>query len=133
MRPDVGTLADVAAAAGVSPSTASRALADSPQVNSETRERVWKAARRLAFEPNQIARWLRTRSSRLVGMLLPDVAHGSPRLRQRAPRGVPSRDRHAAVAGGARISRCRGRRLLGRQGGRAARPARAPQAADGDR
>jgi LacI family transcriptional regulator len=71
------TLADVAAAAGVSPSTASRALADNPLVNSETRERVWEAARRLAFEPNQMARSLRTRSSRLVGMLLPDVAVAS--------------------------------------------------------
>jgi DNA-binding LacI/PurR family transcriptional regulator len=71
------TLADVAAAAGVSPSTASRALADNPLVNSQTRERVWEAARRLAFEPNQMARSLRTRSSRLVGMLLPDVAVAS--------------------------------------------------------
>jgi LacI family transcriptional regulator len=71
------TLADVATAAGVSPSTASRALADNPLVNSETRERVWEAARRLAFEPNQMARSLRTRSSRLVGMVLPDVAVAS--------------------------------------------------------
>src|SRR3954447_4769452 len=71
------TLADVAAAAAVSPSTASRALADNPLVNSKTRERVWEAARRLAFEPNQMARSLRTRSSRLVGMLLPDVGVAS--------------------------------------------------------
>ena len=38
-----------------------------------TRERVWTAARALDFEPNQMARSLRTRSSRLVGMVLPDV------------------------------------------------------------
>jgi LacI family transcriptional regulator len=71
------TLADVAAAAGVSRATASRALSDNPNVNAETRERVWDAARRLAFEPNQMARSLRTRSSRLVGMLLPDVGVAS--------------------------------------------------------
>jgi DNA-binding LacI/PurR family transcriptional regulator len=71
------TLADVAAAAGVSRATASRALSDSPNVNAETRERVWAAAQRLAFEPNHLARSLRTRSSRLVGMLLPDIAVAS--------------------------------------------------------
>ena len=71
------TLADVAAAAGVSRATASRALSDNPNVNGETRERVWAAAQRLAFEPNHLARSLRTRSSRLVGMLLPDIAVAS--------------------------------------------------------
>jgi LacI family transcriptional regulator len=71
------TLADVAAAAGVSPATASRALSASPNVSDDARERVWAAARRLAFEPNHFARSLRTRSSRLVGMLLPDIAVAS--------------------------------------------------------
>jgi DNA-binding LacI/PurR family transcriptional regulator len=71
------TLADVAAAAGVSRATASRALSDSPNVSGDTRERVWAAAERLAFEPNHMARSLRTRSSRLVGMLLPDIAVAS--------------------------------------------------------
>jgi DNA-binding LacI/PurR family transcriptional regulator len=71
------TLADVADAAGVSRSTASRALSDHPAVNAETRERVWEAARRLAFEPNHMARSLRTRSSQLIGMLLPDVGVAS--------------------------------------------------------
>lgn len=71
------TLADVAAAAGVSRATASRALTDSPNVSGETRDRVWAAAERLAFAPNQMARSLRTRSSRLIGMLLPDVGVAS--------------------------------------------------------
>ena len=48
-------------------------MAGHPNVNAETRERVWAAARALDFEPNQMARSLRTRSSRLVGMVLPDV------------------------------------------------------------
>jgi DNA-binding LacI/PurR family transcriptional regulator len=71
------TLADVAAAAGISRATASRALSDNPNVNAETRARVWEAARRLEFEPNHMARSLRTRSSQLVGMLLPDVGVAS--------------------------------------------------------
>ena len=38
------TLADVAAEAGVSQATASRALAESPLVNVNTRRRVWEVA-----------------------------------------------------------------------------------------
>jgi LacI family transcriptional regulator len=71
------TLADVAAAAGVSRATASRALGERQYVSEATREKVWAAAQRLAFEPNHMARSLRTRSSKLVGMLLPDIAVAS--------------------------------------------------------
>lgn len=71
------TLADVAAAAGVSRATASRALGDGHYVSDAARERVWHAAKRLAFEPNHMARSLRTRSSKLVGVLLPDIAVAS--------------------------------------------------------
>ena len=68
------TLADVASAAGVSASTASRALRDSPLVRAETRERVTAVARTLGFEPNRLARSLRTRSSLSIGVVVPDVA-----------------------------------------------------------
>src|SRR5581483_10580897 len=69
-------LADVAAEAGVSLSTASRALHASELVKPATRRRVEAAARRLGYEPNRIARSLRTRSSTLVGMIVPDVGIG---------------------------------------------------------
>jgi len=68
------TLADVAAAAGVSQATASRALAGSPRVNARTRERVWSVADRLGFEPNRAARSLRRGSTSAVGLVVPDVA-----------------------------------------------------------
>jgi LacI family transcriptional regulator len=68
------TLADVAAAAGVSASTASRALRESPVVGEKTRHRVLEAAHALGFEPNRIARSLRTRSSFSIGVVVPDVA-----------------------------------------------------------
>src|SRR5581483_11957070 len=68
------TLADVAAAAGVSASTASRALRESPLVPERTRRRVSEAAHALGFEPNRIARSLRTRSSFAIGVVVPDVA-----------------------------------------------------------
>jgi LacI family transcriptional regulator len=67
------TLADVAATAGVSRATASRALAASPNVSEPTRERVWAAARRLAFEPNHLARSLRRGSTMAVGIVLPQL------------------------------------------------------------
>ena len=46
------TLKDVAALAGVSPSTASRACKDNPSISKETKERVWKAMEQLGYEPN---------------------------------------------------------------------------------
>lgn len=68
------TIADVAAAAGVSRSTASRAMGGSGYVSPDTRERVMAAARRLAFEPNELARSLRVGASTAVGIVLPDIA-----------------------------------------------------------
>jgi len=61
-------------AAGVSTSTASRALRERPFVREATRRRVLDAARELGFEPNRLARSLRTRSSLSVGVVVPDVA-----------------------------------------------------------
>jgi DNA-binding LacI/PurR family transcriptional regulator len=69
------TIADVAAAAGVSRSTASRAMGGSGYVSPDTRERVWAAAKRLAFQPNELARSLRVGGSTAVGIVLPDVAN----------------------------------------------------------
>jgi LacI family transcriptional regulator len=70
------TLAEVAAEARVSLSTASRALRPGSSVSKETRRRVRLAARRLGYEPNRLARSLRTRSSTLVGVIVPDIAIG---------------------------------------------------------
>jgi LacI family transcriptional regulator len=67
------TLADVAAEAGVSQATASRALTDSPLVNANTRRRVWEVAERLRFEPNRLARSLRRGATLAVGLVVPDV------------------------------------------------------------
>lgn len=69
------TLADVAARAGVSLKTASRALNAEYGVAPTTAERVRNAARELGFRPNQLARSLAGgRPSAAVGLLIPDVA-----------------------------------------------------------
>jgi len=69
----VATVADVARAAGVSVSTAARVLSRNGYASEETRRLVLEAARNLGYVPNQIARSLRTRRSRMIGLLIGDV------------------------------------------------------------
>lgn len=70
------TLRDVAAAAGVHPGTASRALNPGTRgrVSPTTVDRVLSEARSLGYLPNSMARALRTRRSATVGVLVPDIA-----------------------------------------------------------
>jgi LacI family transcriptional regulator len=69
------TLRDVAAAAGVHPATASRALNPGTRllVSEETARRVTEVAERLGYRPNPVARSLRTRRSHTIGVLIPDL------------------------------------------------------------
>ncbi|MBX5478835.1 MAG: LacI family DNA-binding transcriptional regulator [Pyrinomonas methylaliphatogenes] len=69
------TLADIAAALGVSKMTVSRAIRNHPSVNPETRERVLEMARRMNYRPNQHARALATNRSYLIGFIAPDLMH----------------------------------------------------------
>jgi DNA-binding LacI/PurR family transcriptional regulator len=65
------TLAAVAARAGVSPSTASLAFADSPRVSPATRERVLEAAAVLGYAgPDPLAASLRRGRSGVVGAIV---------------------------------------------------------------
>ncbi len=66
-------LQDVARAAGVSPATASRALHRPDLVALRTRERVEQAALELGYRPNVLARGLRTRGSRTIGLIVTDI------------------------------------------------------------
>lgn len=69
------TIRDVARAAGVSPSTVSRALSMSELVSAETRERVRHAAARLDYQPNRAARGLITGRTGNLGLIVPDLAN----------------------------------------------------------
>ena len=71
------TLDAVAAAAGVSKSTASRALSGSPRIRPETKAAVQAAAARLGYRPNRIARGLRTQRSGLVGLVVTNLVNAS--------------------------------------------------------
>jgi LacI family transcriptional regulator len=68
------TLADVARLAGVSSSTASRALNGLGQFTEETRAAVLSAAEQLGFEPSPLARSLRTQRTQTIGFVVPDVS-----------------------------------------------------------
>lgn len=65
------TLSDVARAAGVHAATASRALRSTAGVSSQTASRVRDVAEQLGYRPDPAAAALRTRRSRLIGVLVP--------------------------------------------------------------
>ncbi|SIT67428.1 LacI family DNA-binding transcriptional regulator [Microbacterium sp. RU33B] len=66
------TVAEVAARAGVSISTVSKAVNGTGQLRPETRQRVLQSARELNFQPNQLARGLLSGRSYTVGILSTD-------------------------------------------------------------
>jgi len=66
------TIRDVAAAAGVSISTASKALNGQGKLRAETRDRVAQAARQLDFAPNTLAQALLAGRSFTVGLITTD-------------------------------------------------------------
>jgi len=63
---------DVAVAAGVSPATVSRVLANR-HVKPELRERVETAIRLTGYRPNLSARRLRSQHSNTIGLIVPDI------------------------------------------------------------
>ena len=76
--PEPVRLRDVAAAAGVSVSTASRALSGTDGASPQAVASVVAAARRLGYRPNLMARGLRARATGLAGIVIPGV--GNPFL-----------------------------------------------------
>ncbi|EEG07369.1 LacI family DNA-binding transcriptional regulator [Pseudogulbenkiania ferrooxidans] len=63
---------DVAAAAGVSVATVSRALGSGP-VSAALRQRVEEAAKQLGYRPNLSARRLRSQHTQTVGLIVSDI------------------------------------------------------------
>lgn len=77
------TIRDVAAAAGVSPTTVSHALNGKGQVDPLTRERVHAVAADLGYRASRAAQALRSGRSGIIAMLLPDLTQhddGQPAL-----------------------------------------------------
>lgn len=73
MRPV--TIYDVARAAGVAPSTVSRAFSRPGRVNAATAERIRQVAEDLGYRANPLARALSTARSHLIALVVSDVAN----------------------------------------------------------
>lgn len=64
---------DVAKLAGVSPSTVSRVMNGTARVDDEKRQKVERAILETGFKPNEVARSLYKRSSKIIGILVPNI------------------------------------------------------------
>jgi len=67
------SIKDIAEAAGVSHSTVSRALSDSPLVKAETKARIQLMAREMGYSPDAIARSLVTQRTYTVGVVVTTI------------------------------------------------------------
>lgn len=70
------TLEDVGRYCGVSRSTVSRVINNSPLVNEATKERVLKVIKELKYAPNLIARSLTTNKTQTLAAVMPDITGG---------------------------------------------------------
>lgn len=69
------TIKEVAQLAGVSVATVSRTLNNSGYVSVAARKKVEDAIQELDFYPNEVARSLFQKKSKLIGLLLPDITN----------------------------------------------------------
>jgi LacI family transcriptional regulator len=71
------TLKELGRLAGVHPSTVARVLNDDPRqrVSAEVRQRIQALAVERGYQPNRVARSLRTKRSSVIGTLIPDIAN----------------------------------------------------------
>lgn len=69
------TLRDIAARAGVSVNTVSRALTGKSGVSEETRRRIQDVAEELDYRPNQLARGLRQQRTYVIGVVITDLVN----------------------------------------------------------
>ncbi|WP_460635350.1 LacI family DNA-binding transcriptional regulator [Larkinella harenae] len=69
------TIKDIARALNLSTSTVSRALRDSYEINPETKRLVLDYAERHQYRPNPIALSLKENRSRMIGVIVPQIAN----------------------------------------------------------
>ena len=67
------SIADIARVAGVSHTTVSRALRESPLISVDTRERIQKLAQEMGYTPNAIAQSLQTQRTSTIGLVVTSI------------------------------------------------------------
>lgn len=71
----VAKLTDVAALAGVSPTTVSRVINQKGYLSQKTIEKVRAAMKELGYKPNNLARSLQGKSAKLIGLIFPNISN----------------------------------------------------------
>lgn len=71
----MSTIVEVAKRASVSIATVSNVIRGTKRVSPELQERVKAAIRELDYSPNAIARGLKVKQTRMLGMVLPDITN----------------------------------------------------------
>lgn len=72
-KPHQTTIIDVAKALGVSPSTVSRALNNSSEINENTKTEIIKVANEMDYRPNLLAQSLHRGETHTIGVVIPDI------------------------------------------------------------
>jgi LacI family sucrose operon transcriptional repressor len=67
------TLKDVAARAGVTVTTVSRVINNRGPISEKTREKVYRVMRELNYQPNEAARSLAKKQTKIIGVIVPSV------------------------------------------------------------
>lgn len=75
MKNKQATIKDIAREIGVSPSTVSRALNDHPAISKSTKEKIKAKAKELKYEPNIVALSLKNKSTKTIGVIIPELIH----------------------------------------------------------
>ncbi len=68
-------IGDIAKMAGVSNATVSRVLNKTVRVEKDTKRRVLAAIKKTGYKPNLLAKGLRRKDGRLIGLLVPEIHH----------------------------------------------------------
>lgn len=71
----VAKLTDVAELAGVSPTTVSRVINNKGYLSEKTITKVKEAMRTLGYKPNNLARSLQGKSTKLIGLIFPKISN----------------------------------------------------------
>jgi LacI family transcriptional regulator len=67
------TIKDISKITGFSPMTVSRVVNDKQHVRRETKDKVISAIEKYGYEPNEIARGLKTRRTKTIGLIIGDI------------------------------------------------------------
>ncbi|MCL6087721.1 MAG: LacI family transcriptional regulator [Actinobacteria bacterium] len=66
---------DIAKLANISKSTVSRVINNDPKVHKDTREKILQIIKNESFIPNNIAKSLKTKKTKVIGILVPDIGN----------------------------------------------------------